>query len=104
MTDKEFQAQIYQLLQSIPSGKITSYGPLAAMAGHPARARMVGKILRDLPAGSRLPWFKVLSANGKPAFPPGSESFERQAALLLAAGITLDENHRAAPLRWWPES
>jgi methylated-DNA-protein-cysteine methyltransferase related protein len=87
MKTDDFKSRIYQLLLAIPAGSVTTYGALAAMAGHAGRARMVGHILRHLPAGSRLPWHRVITASGKPAFPEGSEAFNRQQQLLQREGV-----------------
>ena len=92
MTDKEFQTHIYQLLYDIPAGKITSYGRLAAMAGFPRRSRLVGKILKDLPQGGKLPWFRVTTSTGRLAFPPDSASYKRQRRLLEAEGVVFEQD------------
>ncbi|UTA48898.1 MGMT family protein [Simiduia sp. 21SJ11W-1] len=104
MKTDEFKTQIYQLLSNIPPGKVTSYGRLARMAGHPGRARMVGSLLKQLPAGSTLPWFRVLTASGKPAFAPGTESFERQRALLAREGVTFSASHKVSAEHWWQQA
>lgn len=87
MTDKEFQIHILQLLHAIPAGKITSYGRLAALAGHPRRARMVGRIMKNLPSDGSLPWFRVATSSGHLAFPEGSDAYQRQRSLLEAEGV-----------------
>ncbi|MBB3169071.1 MGMT family protein [Simiduia aestuariiviva] len=87
MKTDDFTIRVYTLLHAIPAGRVTSYGGLAAMAGHAGRARMVGAILRRLPPGSHLPWHRVVTASGKPAFPAGSDAFNQQKGLLEAEGV-----------------
>ena len=78
---------ILQVVARIPEGKVTSYGRAAAAASCPGYARYVGKVLSELPADSSIPWHRVLNAQGKIAFKPGSERYVRQRDRLLAEGI-----------------
>ncbi len=48
-------------MQSIPKGKVVSYGQVAAACGSPRSARQVGGILRSLDS---LPWWRVVNAKG----------------------------------------
>lgn len=79
--------RVWQIVALIPAGKVASYGQVAALAGIPNGARFAGSVLRDLPAGSRIPWHRVINAQGRIALPPGSASARRQRELLLAEGI-----------------
>lgn len=58
---------------------------MAAAAGLPRRARMVGRALRSCPA--ELPWHRVITAAGRLAFPSGSALFAEQSRRLLAEGV-----------------
>lgn len=53
---------IRRAIASIPRGKVSSYSEVAAAAGFPLNHRLVVKLLRD--AGERLPWHRVLGAQG----------------------------------------
>ncbi len=53
---------IRRVIASIPRGKVSSYSEVAATAGYPLNHRLVVKILRE--AGERLPWHRVLGAQG----------------------------------------
>jgi methylated-DNA-protein-cysteine methyltransferase related protein len=66
----------------IPEGTVASYGQVAAIAGLPRGARQVGYALKRLPAGSRVPWHRVVTSSGKLAFEPGSRSYKRQVRAL----------------------
>ncbi len=79
--------RIWAAVAAIPRGTATSYGDVARRAGLPGRARLVGRALRVAPRHLKLPWQRVVAANGKPAFPPGSEEYERQLALLAREGV-----------------
>lgn len=83
MTDQE---KIYQVLASIPHGRLCSYGEVAKLAGLPGRARWVGRTLSQLPADTRLPWYRVVNAQGKISFTEGSEGYRRQLGHLQDEG------------------
>tara|TARA_R110000737_G_scaffold227258_1_gene241607 strand:- start:1046 stop:1438 length:393 start_codon:yes stop_codon:yes gene_type:complete len=92
--------KIWQAVQAIPRGKVACYGQIADLAGLPGRARLVGKALGAVPQegwrGQAVPWYRVINAQGKISFAPGSEHFVRQRDLLqdeqvvvIGAGIKL---------------
>ena len=86
--DKERnKQQVYQVLSSIPFGKVTSYGAVARLSGLGQGARFVGYVLRSLPKGSTLPWHRVLNSQGKISLPEDSPSFIKQITLLQEEGI-----------------
>lgn len=88
----EYRKAIYEAVRAIPRGRTCAYGDVARLAGLPGRARLVGRALRELPKGLKLPWYRVMRADRSLAFPPGSEDFERQKALLLDEGVLLERN------------
>src|SRR5215203_7264192 len=57
--------RIYATVDSIPRGRVATYGQVAREADLPRRARFVGRALRTLPKGSSLPWHRVVNASGK---------------------------------------
>jgi methylated-DNA-protein-cysteine methyltransferase-like protein len=72
-------------IAAIPRGRVASYGEIAARAGLPGRARLVGRVLRETEL--ELPWHRVLRADGRIAFPPGSRAFREQVRRLAAEGV-----------------
>jgi methylated-DNA-protein-cysteine methyltransferase-like protein len=85
-TDAASEA-ILAVVERIPRGKVTTYGRVAERAGQPRRARLVGRVLSQLPAGSKVPWHRVVAAGGRIAFPAGSTSHGRQVARLKREGV-----------------
>ncbi len=83
----EYNERLFLALAQIPPGRVITYGELARRAGMPSGARLVGRILGELPEDSGLPWHRVINAQGKLSFPPGSESFHRQKNKLVAEGV-----------------
>ena len=79
-------AGILRVIRSIPRGCVAAYGEIAERAGLRGRARLVGHVLRESPA-TDLPWHRVLRADGRIAFAPGSRSFREQVRRLAGEGI-----------------
>lgn len=77
------QQKIWGVIALIPQGKVATYGQIAFLAGLPQRARLVGRILSNLPQGSKLPWHRVVNAAGKTISP----SKDKQIQLLAKEGI-----------------
>ncbi|CAN5558448.1 hypothetical protein BH23ACT3_BH23ACT3_04870 [soil metagenome] len=71
---------IVSVLVSLAPGEVTTYGDVAEVAGHPGRARLVGRILAKGGCGDvpELPWWRVVNAAGR--LVPGHE--REQAELL----------------------
>jgi methylated-DNA-protein-cysteine methyltransferase related protein len=86
--------RIYAAVMAIPSGRVATYGQVAAAAGLPGRARLVGRALRELPPDSAVPWHRVVGAGGRIS-PRGDGESEREQRLLLAdEGVTFAPNGR----------
>lgn len=85
----DLRDRIYAVVARIPRGRVATYGQVAALAGAPRHARQVGYALHALPAGSSLPWQRVINARGEVSrrSESGWEGFQRQ--LLEAEGVEL---------------
>ena|SRR5947199_235232 len=59
------QETFYAVIRRIPRGRVATYGQVAALAGLPRRARMVGQSLSSTPEGVKIPWQRVVNAQGK---------------------------------------
>ncbi len=79
--------RVYDLVTTIPAGRVMGYGHVAAALGHPGMARQVGWALAALPAGSAVPWQRVLRSSGSLAFAGSPERAMRQRLLLEAEGV-----------------
>ena len=99
--DSAYQ-RIWATVDSIPRGRVATYGQIAREAGLPGRARQVGYALRNLPDGSEIPWHRVLNAAGEVAPRGRPEDEELQRGLLRAEGVRFTERGRVplAEFRW----
>ncbi len=86
----EFTQSIYLNLTQVPFGQIISYGQLAKLAGYPNHSRHVGKTLSRLPEDTSLPWFRVVSSQGKISL--SGDNFIRQRKALEKEGLTIRDD------------
>ena len=95
--------RIHDVVARIPRGRVATYGQIARIARLPGQARLVGYALHALPAGSRLPWQRVVNAHG--AISVAGESGSRQRKLLEGEGVRFDERDRIdlEKFQWRPD-
>ena len=95
----EFSRAVREVVVAIPPGKVATYGDVAALAGSPSHARLVGKILGCIGMDSEIPCHRVVNCQGRPA-----PHWPSQSALLRAEGVTLSPTNRVnlREYRWTP--
>jgi methylated-DNA-protein-cysteine methyltransferase-like protein len=104
-----FFEQVYRLVRQVPPGKVTSYGAIARMLGHPHAARTVGWALHSLPEGSDVPWHRVINSQGRISIAGHEGGADLQRVLLEAEGVAFDERETVEWERFgwaglsWPE-
>ena len=98
---KPEHAAIVRVIAAIPPGRVASYGEIAARAGLPRHARLVGRVLGDAGAEAKLPWHRVLRSNGCFAFKPGSRAFREQRARLIDEGVAVKAGRVDLELFGW---
>lgn len=57
-----FKDQVIRIVNSIPQGRVTTYGTVATLAGIPRGGRLVGGILHY--QGDNTPWHRVVNRHG----------------------------------------
>lgn len=94
-TRMSFNEQVYALVRAIPHGRVLNYGRVAMLLGVPHGARAVGWALSNLTANDRgVPWWRVVSAQGRVSIKGAPESAFEQRQRLEAEGIVFDANDR----------
>ena len=53
-----------RIIRSVPKGKVSTYGKVAAAAGYPLYHRAVARLLRNAPLQG-LPWQRIVGAGGE---------------------------------------
>ena len=102
--DPTIDERIWLVVAKIPAGRVCSYGDVARLAGLPGAARRVGRALRALPAGSGVPWHRVVGAGGRLSLEPSTRAGREQRRRLAAEGIVVSASGRLpiAVCRWQP--
>ena len=81
-----------RMILSIPAGKVSTYGAVAAAAGYPRYHRAVARLLRTMPV-DHLPWHRVVGAGGEIKL-PGEAAHEQRSRLKLE-GVEFAGKHVA---------
>lgn len=99
--------RIYAAVKKIPRGKVATYGQIAALAGMPRHARQAGYALAATPDGVKIPWHRVINAQGRISlrmrhWESGSDDLQR--VLLEAEGVSFDRTGKVnlEEFQWKP--
>ena len=86
--------KIYEVVKTIPKGKVMSYGQVAILAGNPRWARVVGYALHVNPQPGVIPCHRVVMKDGSicKGFAFGGADAQRQ--LLLSEGVEFVDDMR----------
>jgi methylated-DNA-protein-cysteine methyltransferase-like protein len=107
-----FRAQVYAVVNSIPAGRVMTYGQVAALIPPPqgvdlrgyehVKARWVGYAMAECPEGC--PWQRVVNSRGRISL-QGGEGPEVQHLLLTDEGVVFSEAGQIdlARFAWEPE-
>lgn len=97
-----FVERVLALVGAIPAGRVATYGQLAALAGRPRNARLVGTIMARRTAGLDLPCHRVVRSDGRlsPGEAFGVDGVQRE--LLRLEGVAFGRDGRVAveKCRW----
>ena len=91
---ESFSARVLKIVQTIPSGKVMSYGQIALYLGEPKATREVGWAMHALgeTTSENFPWWRVLGNTGKITIPEKADATPHmQQELLAQEGVRFDE-------------
>ena len=89
----EFSKKVIELSLTIPEGRVTTYGLLAAAAGgHPMLSRMITHILSKSDQVDQIPFHRIVYSNGKIWSDPKYDKW--RAKLYKKEGIKVDKNNK----------
>ena len=87
-----FQDAILKVVRIVPSGKVVSYGQVAAYVGTPRAARQVGWAMRTLEGAPDFPWWRVLNNAGRITIKGNQfNTAQLQKELLEAEGVEINK-------------
>ena len=84
--------KIYSVVKKIPKGKVASYGTVAALAGNPRWARVVGYALHVNPDTENIRCYRVVNRFGELSEAFAFGGINKQAELLKAEGVDVEDN------------
>jgi methylated-DNA-protein-cysteine methyltransferase-like protein len=93
---------IFLVIAQVPEGCVITYGDVARLAGLGRAARLVGRVMSQLPDGTRLPWHRVIAAGGRISLPIGTVSGNEQRARLRAEGVRIHNDRVDIRRHGWP--
>lgn len=102
IVDVNFRKKIEHFMAQVPSGRVTTYGDLAGLAGHANASRIVGGVAHY--GNSSLPWHRLVNRFGGLASGfHGGREVQRQ--LLEQEGVTCTDMivNNFKELRWQPD-
>jgi methylated-DNA-protein-cysteine methyltransferase-like protein len=91
--EESFTEKVIIIIKNIPSGKVTTYGTVALLAGSPRSAREVGYILHSQTEKHQLPWQRVINKKGYISIRGGDINMKNlQKSLLEQEGVEVSED------------
>lgn len=100
-----FTARVIRIIKAIPSGRVMSYGQVAASAGNPRGARQISRILHSMSRKHELPWHRIINAQGGISTTENAEEKGfTQRDLLEQEGVLFNSQNKVdlAVYRWFP--
>ena len=95
-----FRSKVLSVVRRIPTGRVATYGDVAAAAGSPRAARAVGNIMREC-RSLGVPCHRVIAAGGRLGGFGGNTQLKRE--LLRAEGILVSGSRvKEFTARRWP--
>ena len=90
-----FRKEVYNVVASIPVGKVLSYGQIAWLVGCPNHSRLVGRMLHGAAESEGLPCHRVVNNVGR--LVPG---WTEKRDLLEDVGVTFRTNRCVVMKNW----
>lgn len=87
----QFKDRVIEVIKKIPDGKVTNYGTVAALAGLPRGARLVGGVLHYYMDRHQIPWYRVVNRNGFISTKCLEHPKELQKKLLESEGVVVSD-------------
>ena len=97
-----FETRVLAVVRRIPSGRVATYGDVAALAGRPRAWRAVGTIMRTCRSPT-VPCHRIVATGGRLG---GYSDPWRKRQLLQEEGIVVGRHsiRRFAEVRWAPDA
>lgn len=85
-----FFEEVYEVLKTVPKGKVTTYGAIAFRLGRPRSSRAVGYALHANPRPGEIPCHRVVNREGKLSTGFAFGGINVQKSMLEQEGVKVD--------------
>jgi methylated-DNA-protein-cysteine methyltransferase-like protein len=92
MQQSDFFQSVFQVVELIPKGRVTSYGAIAAYLGAKKSSRVVGYAMNASHGISGIPAHRVVNRNGMLTGKMHFETPDRMQELLESEGICIEKD------------
>jgi len=93
---------VFRFVESIPRGRVITYGELARAVRLPGGARTAGRAMAATPRGRGIPWHRVLGAGGRILIREPYASLQRR--LLESEGVAFVAGRVDCKRHGWKKS
>ena len=102
--DKAYRERVYEIVRSIPPGRVMTYGQIASILGEGYTPRTVGYVLHAAEKED-VPWQRVINSQGKCSTGRLTIPVNLQQSMLEQEGVEFNPRERCdlAKYQWWPE-
>jgi methylated-DNA-protein-cysteine methyltransferase-like protein len=100
-----FRERVWAFVRSVPTGRVVTYGQVAAYLGVPFAARAVGSVLHHTPQSAEVPCQRVVNRWGRLAPTYGWGGMEQHRRELEAENVCVRPDYTVdlAVYQWWPD-
>ncbi|MDQ3668363.1 MAG: MGMT family protein [Acidobacteriota bacterium] len=102
--DPGYRERVYEIVRTIPLGRVMTYGQLAEILGEGYTPRTVGFVMHS--SGDPTPWHRVINAQGACSTGRVVLPHDKQQRILEAEGVIFNERGRCdlKSYLWIPET
>jgi methylated-DNA-protein-cysteine methyltransferase-like protein len=90
--DRNYRQRVYEIVRTIPRGRVMTYGQLAEILGEGYTPRTVGFVMHA--SGDTTPWHRVINAQGACSTGKVVLPHDKQQRMLEAEGVKFNERGR----------
>jgi methylated-DNA-protein-cysteine methyltransferase-like protein len=90
--DHKYRARVYEIVRSIPRGRVMTYGQIAEILGEGYTPRTVGFVMHA--SNDVTPWHRVINAQGACSTGRVVIPHDKQQRMLEAEGVKFNERGR----------
>jgi methylated-DNA-protein-cysteine methyltransferase-like protein len=90
--ENEYRERVFQLVRSIPRGRVMTYGQIAELLGEGYTPRTVGFVMHS--SDDHTPWHRVINAQGGCSTRGLVLPHDKQQRLLEAEGVVFSQSGR----------